>query len=608
LIELLRFYQQQLQVQTRPATLFENLPVLCFRAEQEICPIDGQRLRILKTQKRTIKALAIGTFQAHHTILYCNNHHLWRSEALDELVAPNSNVAYNVIVEIGKLRFLEKRQVKEIQSILLQQHSVALSTSEIEILLDKFVFYLASVHLQSSNLIKAQINHQGGYILHVDSTCEADSPKLASSLDSVSGFVLYSAKLNSENKQEVVSFLEKIKQRFGVPLAVLSDMSKGIVAAIEEVFPNVAHYICHFHFLKVIGKLLFDKEHDALRKALSNTGISGKLKEIKRTMLKGFEKVLLDKIESYMRTPHELGHSREATEVLAFYLILWILDHASEGNGYGFPFDQRYLTFYTRLKAAQTLIDKVKHYYPAITENDRILWKLYHLIDKIISDSTLQSTVKQYRTKLAVFSDLRQALGIAGKQLNNGLTQMAEITSAGQLHKIRMAVQNFRGELELKIQNTTDDNIKQPFINVKERIEQYWEKLFAEPLLVKVNGQQKLLFVHRTNNFVENHFRQLSYGYRRIHGNRSVRRNLENIPEQLPLTENLKNPNYVKLIFEDESKIAVRFSQIDVREIRTMVSEHKNKKQPSRSPKIKRIIRKPEFKDELISEFAAVAA
>jgi hypothetical protein len=324
-------------------------------------------------------------------------------------------------------------------------------------------------------------------------------------------------------------------------------------------------------------------------------------------MLKRFDNVLIDKIEIYMRTPHELGHSREATEVLAFYLILWILDHASEGNGYGFPFDQRYLTFYTRLKAAQTLIDKVKHYYPAITENDRILWKLYHLIDKIISDSTLQSTVKQYRTKLAVFSDLRQALGIAGKQLNNGLTQMAEITSTGQLHKIRIAVQNFRGELELNIQNTTDEKIKQPFLNVKERIEQYWEKLFADPLLVNVNGQEKLLFVHRTNNFVENHFRQLSYGYRRIHGNRSVRRNLENIPEQLPLTENLKNPNYVKLIFENESKIAVRFSQIDVREIRTMVSEHKNKKQPSRSPKIKRIIRKPEFKDELISAFAAVA-
>lgn len=565
---------------------------------------------MLKTKNRTVKALGIGTFHAHHTTLYCKSHRelgVWRSKELDELVAPNSNVAYSVIVEIGKWRFLEKRQVKEIQSILYQKHSVALSTSEIEILVDKFVFYLALVHQESSELIKVQINNQGGYILHVDSTCEADSPKLASSLDSVSGFVLCSAKLNGENKQEVVTFLEKIKESFGSPLAVLSDMSKGIAAATEEVFEGVAHYICHFHFLKVIGKLLFEKEQDTLRKALSKTGISGKLKEIRRTMLKRFETVFIDKVETYLRTPQELGHSREATEVLAFYLILWILDHASEGNGYGFPFDQRYLNFYDRMKAAQNLIDKVKDYYPATTENDRILWKLYHLLDKIISDRALQNTVKQYRTKLAVFSDLRQALGVAGEQVKNGLTQMAEITSPAQLQKIRSAVQNFTCDLQLKIQNTTDEKIKQPFINVKERIEQYWEKLFAEPLLVNVNGQEKLLFVHRTNNFVENHFRQLSYGYRRIHGNRSVRRNLENIPEQLPLTENLKNPNYVKLIFEDESKIAVRFSQIDVREIRKMVSEHRNKKQASCSRKIKRIIRKPEFKDELISAFGAVA-
>jgi hypothetical protein len=33
-----------------------------------------------------------------------------------------------------------------------------------------------------------------------------------------------------------------------------------------------------------------------------------------------------------------------------------------------------------------------------------------------------------------------------------------------------------------------------------------------------------------------------------------VRRNLENIPEQMPLVENFLNSNYVKLIFGDESK------------------------------------------------------
>jgi len=605
----LRFYQQQVQIQNRPGDLFEQIPVLPFRAEQKRCPIDGCRLQVLKSQKRTIKALGIGTFQAHHTLLFCRRHPelgVFRSKALDELVAPNSNVAYTVLVEIGRLRFLEKRQIKEIQAILLQQHSVALSKSETALLVDKFVFYLALVHQESTPLIQARINTQGGYILHVDATCEADSPKLVSGLDSISGFVLCSAKLTSENKEEVARFLGTVREGFGTPHAVVSDMSKGISSAIEQVFGDVPHYICQFHFLRAIGKFLFEKEHDALRKALSKAGISGKLKQIRKTLIKSLDQLFMDKIETYLEAPSELGRTREGTRILAFYLILWILDHASQGDSYGFPFDQRYLNFYERLKAAHTLINKVKAYYPIITENDRILWKLYHLIDKIVADAALENIVNLYRTKLAVFSDLRTALRMAPKQVHNGLTQPDEITSSNEL-KIKVAVGNFIDDLEPRIQHSTDEKIKQKFIHVKERIEQYWGKLFADPVVVHVKGQEKLLFVQRTNNFVENHFRQLSYGYRRIHGNRSVRRNLDNIPEQLPLTENLKNPNYVKLVFEDEFNIAKRFSQIDVQKIRQMTSDHHRKKQSLGSRKIKRIIRQTEFKDQLLSAFAVVA-
>ena len=107
---------------------------------------------------------------------------------------------------------------------------------------------------------------------------------------------------------------------------------------------------------------------------------------------------------------------------------------------------------------------------------------------------------------------------------------------------------------------------------------------------------------------MEKHFRRLNYGYRRIHGNHSVKRNLENIPEQLPLVENLKNPNYIKLVFQDESKMAHRFSKVDVKTIRNMAVEHYSKKQIICSRKMKNIIRKPDFKNQLITAFANVAA
>lgn len=90
---------------------------------------------------------------------------------------------------------------------LFNKHVVDISMSEIAILIDKFIFYVAVVHQQSIPLIREQIKAQGGYILHLDATCEGDSPKLVSSVDSVSGLILYSAKISSENRNEIAAFL-----------------------------------------------------------------------------------------------------------------------------------------------------------------------------------------------------------------------------------------------------------------------------------------------------------------------------------------------------------------------------------------------------------------
>jgi hypothetical protein len=175
----LHYYQQQAEAQIAPGKLFEEIPKLKFRAEQKKCPIDNEPLLVQKTGERTIKSIGIGIFKAHHTMLYCKHHAelgCWYSDELAQLAPANSNVAYNVIVAVGQLRFMENRQVDEIKKILFNKHGVDVSMSEIEILIDKFIFYVAVVHQQSIHLIREQIKAQGGYILHIDATCEGDSP------------------------------------------------------------------------------------------------------------------------------------------------------------------------------------------------------------------------------------------------------------------------------------------------------------------------------------------------------------------------------------------------------------------------------------------------
>jgi len=170
--------------------------------------------------------------------LYCPQHAevgVFKSKRLERIVAADCNFAYDAIVEIGKLRHLHHYQVEEIKQTFIQKYDLTISNSGIETLLLKFITYLSIVHNNSNELIKAYIKAQGGYILHLDCTCEGDSPKLASSIDALSGFVLHSARIRSENEQEIVEFLTSIKDMLGIPLATFSDMGRGILKAVDKV-------------------------------------------------------------------------------------------------------------------------------------------------------------------------------------------------------------------------------------------------------------------------------------------------------------------------------------------------------------------------------------
>lgn len=491
--------------------------------------------------------------------------------------------------------------------ILLEKHSLEISISEIERLVNNFIFYLTAVHEENSQIIRQYIEKQGGYILHLDATCEGDSPKLLSSIDPISGFVLYSVKVKSENKDDLIGFLEELKKRLGVPLAVVSDMGKGILSAAKHVFKGVPHYICHFHFLKAIGATLFDHECKALQKALSKAGILGNLKTLRRKLGDKFEEISITEIESFLEKPEAFGKTLIASELSVYYLVLWILDHNSDGDGYGFPFDHKHLNFYNRLKTAHSIIKEVTPLYSIRNKNNKKVWKLYHLVKEIVENVALGKKMKQYKTKLAVFSELREALGTVPENVKNGLCQMNETGSHKELKAIKKAVAKFKINLNSKIKITEDKVLCNSLKIIIKKLSKYDKNLFSDPLVVKVNGEKRIIFILRTNNILEHHFRRFNYWCRRIHGNHSVRRNLENIPEQFPIIENLNSPNYVQLIFGDETKFAEKFAEVDVKKIREMSKGIKRKQKIYSSNKIKKIIRKPEFKKILINSFASAA-
>ncbi len=68
--------------------------------------------------------------------------------------------------------------------------------------------------------------------------------------------ILYIAnvKVPSASNEHIVPFLKEIKEQYGIPLTISCDIGREFLSAISEVLPDEPRYICHFHFLRDIGK------------------------------------------------------------------------------------------------------------------------------------------------------------------------------------------------------------------------------------------------------------------------------------------------------------------------------------------------------------------
>ena len=73
--------------------------------------------------------------------------------------------------------------------------------------------------------------------------------------------VLGSVKLPTESTETVAAFFRELKEKYGTPLAGICDILSSNLAAFREVFPEALLLICHFHFLRALGKDFLDYEN-----------------------------------------------------------------------------------------------------------------------------------------------------------------------------------------------------------------------------------------------------------------------------------------------------------------------------------------------------------
>lgn len=573
--------------------LLPRPPVIPFKPDKETCAC-GNKLTVRYTENRKISTLQVGTFNAKITHLGCSVcSKKYSPDEIEKLVPRFSNIGYDVMERVGKLVLLEHRTINEVL-IELKNSNIHISSSEVTYLARKFIIYLSISHQQSQRGISNLMNTHGGYILHIDGTCEGGSPHLISVLDEISEFVLANTKTSSENSTQIIPLLKEIKKTYGNPIAIVSDMSNAFALAVSEVFPEVLHLICHFHFLRDIGKDLLNEHYDVLRKKLKSYGISSKLRYRLRYYFEDFQKNnITEDIDSFINFTNGDNSIDENIAMSSLYvLITWALDSKNKGDGYGFPFDQPHLELYQRLTTLFKTLNQRQDIFQQGKTISRIHKKLVNDLALLVSDDECMHAANSLENKLLVFNRLRHALRIAlpGDKdgLNDNGSQNTPIKSiAAKVEEFKMSIIN-KPESKAKYQKLVN------------QIDKYWGKLFADPIEIRNGDNIKIIQPQKTNNILEKFFRDIRRNHRRTTGNDSICKKLQTMFSDTPLVKNLENPKYMEILLSGKLTLAELFSEIDQKNVMEKFVTAKNDQQKVPN-KIKKIIRSPEKMEKLLA-------
>ena len=141
------------------------------------------------------------------------------------------------------------------------------------------------------------------------------------------------------------------------------------------------------------------------------------------------------------------------------------------------------------------------------------------------------------------------------------------------------------------------DNAYQRLIG---KIDEYWDMLFCDPLLIETPAGKILIQPQRTNNLMEQFFRAFMRTYRKKNGFQAVTRVLKAMLEDTPLVMNLRNKDFMDILLDGRQTLGERFADIDAEIVRSHMNKLSSNVYPV-SHKLKKIINAPTFLESLSS-------
>ena len=533
------------------------------------CPVCGDGLRVQWTTRVRPVTICLGKPCIILHLKYCRRCRLIKyPEQYENLVPKFCRYSYDLIVEIGILR-LENLRDQKIADSIRERYNFDIPLSTISFLANKFYDYLAASHYHyNADKIEDHIVRQGGYVLHIDGTCEAGTNILFSIIDGNSGIVLANFKMKTENKKNIMELLAECVGKYGQPLAVVCDLSNTIRKALNEVVAKtVPLFICQFHFLENVAENIFKKAHGKLWKLIKSEKLKSQLTSLRRDLGTKHDDKLLSS-ESLVRlfeNPERTIVRTETTKTrrsLAYLLIRWIMDYKVELNGEYFPFSLPDYEFAVRCEKVFRILHNIisSNKQNGKKYNCRTLRTIYEKLKTFFDQKEVGESMEQLRKGRMVFNDVREYLRMQSERGTPLRRQKSEAGNTSSHGKNEISIDDFIENLKNKYEDGPDVG---KYINIVQNyFEKYKKRLCGHCIL---NNNKQYINVNRTNNVMECFFGKFKRALRMRAGSGNLKRQINLMHQDAMLVMNLLNEEYLKIIGCDNLRDLARvFAKCDV--------------------------------------------
>ena len=570
-----------------------------------------------KTSRRHIQTMELGKSDIIEQHRWCPNgcrdadgqliHH--RSKPLHLLVKPGCNIGYDVECYIGRQIFIENRQAIEVHKEL-QKHKIEISLSEVSHLANRFLDHLEGVHFDSAEQLKNEMMKNGGYVAHIDATCDKGRGSTFVVLSGWEGWALISGRIDTEHHESITPLLQRSTDIFGTPIGFMRDLGKAMRKAIDSTTFSLTkkpdEFVCHFHFGKDVGKDILYHDHEALLSLFRKAKLRKKLQYFIKTLSELLKGKPIERMVIKWAQGKEGGIplGDEGIAVIRSFAQR-ILDYGHDVSMKKFPFTRPYLELYDRCCSINAkLNDEIaadKH----VGNTKKYIIRLQKLLLTITDSADFKLAADIVREKAVIFDRLRSVLRLDSEDGCISKAEDAEFEPS-VLSCMEKDLEALTKVLKEEQKNPVNNNVKKAIDIILTHIEEHGKYLWGHKISTFTSeGENIVRYVHRTNNVLECYFRPVKRNIRRRGGSGDIGYALEHTKASIFYVGNLMSQNYLDIVYGGSlDNLHNRFALYDI--MHSANREHEEDDSPSTtrrgslSSSDKRIVRSKNYLEKVV--------